>query len=81
MQLEVPIYGCIDAMFDVWAAASLRTAPNGRRRTASCRAIPMIFHLFRRTPQDDSIASLYGTIVAQARAPGFLPELWRPGYG
>src|SRR5262245_52127762 len=31
----------------------------------------MIFHLFRRTPQADSIASLYGTIVAQARAPAF----------
>ena len=31
----------------------------------------MILHLFRRTPQDDSIASLYGTIVAQARAPAF----------
>ncbi|HZN28201.1 MAG TPA: ubiquinol-cytochrome C chaperone family protein, partial [Xanthobacteraceae bacterium] len=35
------------------------------------RAIPMILHLFRRTPRDDSIASLYGTIVAQARAPAF----------
>jgi cytochrome b pre-mRNA-processing protein 3 len=31
----------------------------------------MIFHLFRRTPRNDSIASLYGTIVAQARAPAF----------
>jgi cytochrome b pre-mRNA-processing protein 3 len=31
----------------------------------------MIFHLFRRTPRTDSIASLYGTIVAQARAPAF----------
>lgn len=31
----------------------------------------MIFHLFRRPPGDDSIASLYGTIVAQARAPAF----------
>ena len=31
----------------------------------------MILHLFRRTPRDDSIASLYGTIVAQARAPAF----------
>ena len=31
----------------------------------------MIFHLFRRTPRNDSIASLYGTIVAQARAPVF----------
>jgi cytochrome b pre-mRNA-processing protein 3 len=31
----------------------------------------MIFHLFRRIPRNDSIASLYGTIVAQARAPAF----------
>lgn len=31
----------------------------------------MILHLFRRIPRDDSIASLYGTIVAQARAPAF----------
>jgi cytochrome b pre-mRNA-processing protein 3 len=31
----------------------------------------MIFHLFRRTPRDDTITSLYGTIVAQARAPAF----------
>src|SRR5438046_3857274 len=32
-------------------------------------AIAMIFHLFRRTPRDPSIASLYGAIVAQARVP------------
>ena len=31
----------------------------------------MIFHLFRRTPGDDIIMSLYGTIVAQARAAAF----------
>jgi cytochrome b pre-mRNA-processing protein 3 len=31
----------------------------------------MIFQLFRRTPRDDTITSLYGTIVAQARAPAF----------
>src|SRR3989442_12458453 len=31
----------------------------------------MIFHLFRCTPRDDIIASLYGTIVAQARAAAF----------
>jgi len=31
----------------------------------------MIFHLFRRTPREDTITSLYGTIVAQARAPVF----------
>src|SRR3990172_4805977 len=31
----------------------------------------MIFRLFRHTPRDDSIAALYGTIVAQARAPAF----------
>src|SRR6185369_2679615 len=28
-------------------------------------------HLFPRTPRNDNIASLYGTIVAQARAPAF----------
>ena len=31
----------------------------------------MILRLFRRTPRDDTIASLYGTIVAQARVPTF----------
>ena len=31
----------------------------------------MIFHLFRRTPRSLSIAPLYGTIVAQARATAF----------
>jgi cytochrome b pre-mRNA-processing protein 3 len=31
----------------------------------------MISRLFRRTPSDPSIASLYGTIVAQARVPAF----------
>ena len=31
----------------------------------------MISKLFRCTPRDDSIARLYGTIVAQARAPAF----------
>ena len=45
------------------------------------RAIPMIFNLFRRTPTADSIASLYGMIVAQARDAGVLPGLWGAGYG
>lgn len=31
----------------------------------------MILRLFRHTPQNDSIASLYGAIVAQARQPAF----------
>ncbi len=31
----------------------------------------MILRLFRHTPRDDTIAALYGTIVAQARAPAF----------
>lgn len=31
----------------------------------------MILRLFRRTPRDDTIACLYGTIVAQARLPAF----------
>jgi cytochrome b pre-mRNA-processing protein 3 len=31
----------------------------------------MIFRLFRHTPRDRIIASLYGTIVAQARVPAF----------
>jgi cytochrome b pre-mRNA-processing protein 3 len=31
----------------------------------------MIFQLFRRTPRADSIARLYGMIVAQARVPAF----------
>jgi cytochrome b pre-mRNA-processing protein 3 len=31
----------------------------------------MILNLFRRTSRDDTIASLYGAIVAQARVPAF----------
>ncbi len=31
----------------------------------------MILKLFRPTPSDDTIARLYGTIVAQARTPAF----------
>jgi cytochrome b pre-mRNA-processing protein 3 len=31
----------------------------------------MIFNLFRRFPRDDSMAALYGAIVAQAREPEF----------
>ncbi len=31
----------------------------------------MILNLFRRTPRDDTIAILYGAIVAQARHPAF----------
>jgi cytochrome b pre-mRNA-processing protein 3 len=31
----------------------------------------MILNLFRRTPRDDTIAVLYGAIVAQARDPAF----------
>ena len=31
----------------------------------------MMFHFFRRNPANHSIASLYGTIVAQARAAPF----------
>jgi cytochrome b pre-mRNA-processing protein 3 len=38
----------------------------------------MIFHLFRRTPREDSIASLYGMIVAQARAPAFYQDYGVP---
>jgi cytochrome b pre-mRNA-processing protein 3 len=38
----------------------------------------MIFQLFRRTRPDESIASLYGTIVAQARAPAFYQRFGVP---
>jgi cytochrome b pre-mRNA-processing protein 3 len=38
----------------------------------------MIFKLFRRAPQSDSIASLYGMIVAQARAPAFYQDYGVP---
>jgi cytochrome b pre-mRNA-processing protein 3 len=38
----------------------------------------MIFHLFRRTPRDGIIASLYGTIVAQARAAAFYQDFGVP---
>jgi cytochrome b pre-mRNA-processing protein 3 len=38
----------------------------------------MIFNLFRRTPTADSIASLYGMIVAQARMPVFYRDYGVP---
>jgi len=38
----------------------------------------MIFQLFRRTRDDPSIASLYGTIVAQARKPAFYQSFGVP---
>jgi cytochrome b pre-mRNA-processing protein 3 len=38
----------------------------------------MIFQLFRQTPESDSIASLYGIIVAQARAPAFYKDYGVP---
>ncbi len=38
----------------------------------------MISNLFRRSPQSDSIASLYGMIVAQARAPAFYQDYGVP---
>jgi cytochrome b pre-mRNA-processing protein 3 len=38
----------------------------------------MILNLFRRTPRDDTIAVLYGAIVAQARHPAFYHHLGVP---
>src|SRR5262245_56855616 len=38
----------------------------------------MIFQLFRHTRQDQSITSLYGTIVAQARMPAFYQSFGVP---
>jgi len=38
----------------------------------------MIFRFFRRAARDDSIASLYGTIVAQARVPAFYQSFGVP---
>jgi cytochrome b pre-mRNA-processing protein 3 len=38
----------------------------------------MIFQLFRRTRPDESITSLYGTIVAQARMPAFYQSFGVP---
>jgi len=38
----------------------------------------MIFQLFRRARDDPSITSLYGTIVAQARAPAFYQSFGVP---
>jgi cytochrome b pre-mRNA-processing protein 3 len=38
----------------------------------------MIFQLFRRVPETDSIAALYGIIVAQARAPAFYQDYGVP---
>jgi cytochrome b pre-mRNA-processing protein 3 len=38
----------------------------------------MIFRLFRRSPRPEIIASLYGTIVAQARAPAFYRDYGVP---
>jgi len=42
------------------------------------RVILMIFQLFRRPRDDSSIASLYGTIVAQARKPAFYQSFGVP---
>lgn len=38
----------------------------------------MILKLFRRTPRDTSIATLYGVIVAQARLPAFYTQYGVP---
>ena len=38
----------------------------------------MIFQLFRRVPESDSIAALYGIIVAQARSPVFYQDYGVP---
>jgi cytochrome b pre-mRNA-processing protein 3 len=38
----------------------------------------MIFRLFRRTPRPDTIAGLYGVIVAQARRPTFYRDYGVP---
>src|SRR5215208_2599562 len=38
----------------------------------------MIFQRFRRVPESDSIAALYGIIVAQARAPAFYQDYGVP---
>src|SRR5262245_28311465 len=51
-------------------APELRPSPSCPAR-GGYRAISMIFQLFRHTPRDDTIASLYGMIVAQAREPVF----------
>jgi hypothetical protein len=40
----------------------------------------MILKLFRRTPQEGTIACLYGTIVAQARLPAFY-QIYGVRYG
>jgi cytochrome b pre-mRNA-processing protein 3 len=59
-------------MFDVLGSAvRLQNRSRSPQAAPRRRAIPMILHLFRRTPRDRNIASLYGTIVAQARAPVF----------
>ena len=38
----------------------------------------MIFSLFRRSPERDTISILYGMIVAQARSPAFYREYGVP---
>ena len=38
----------------------------------------MMFHCFRRNPRADTIASLYGTIVAHARAATFYQNYGEP---
>jgi hypothetical protein len=47
----------------------MAAAPPGQasRDKSLPRAMPMMFHPFRRGPQTASIAALYGTIVARAR--------------
>src|SRR5262249_49774475 len=45
-----------------------------RGKRLSPRIDPMMFPLFRRNSRQDTISTLYGTIVAQARLPCFYRE-------
>src|SRR5262245_65447339 len=53
------------------SSALSRFFPVGPASGLRGRANTMILKLFRRTPQEGTIACLYGTIVAQARLPAF----------
>src|SRR5215471_10113734 len=70
MQLMIPLVMVAGAGASTSSALS-RFFPVGPASGLRGRANTMILKLFRRTPQEGTIACLYGTIVAQARLPAF----------
>src|SRR5258707_791385 len=67
MRPMTPIITAADA--GALASSALSAFPSVLDPASVRRANQMILKLFRPPPRDGSIARLYGTIVAQARAP------------